>query len=292
MNTHGEFLSQTTTSVPWRGAVAESIEETFRFALATDSHYSEKEALEEKHYAEALLKMEEFVRTVNGLDCKFAIHLGDFKDEDLLPDPETTLGYLKKMEAEFSRFNGLRYHCLGNHDLDSITKGEFLGQVENSNIDKHKGYFSFEVASVKFIVLDANFDSNGKDHFFKEGGDWESPYLPGPELDWLEKELDGSSLPCVVFCHHPLFAYVKNDHRYHVMNYLEVRRLLEDSGKVAAVFNGHMHEEMFHEINEIQYLAMNSMLEGTFVQRNCFYVVEISASGLVIDRFERIIDYL
>jgi alkaline phosphatase len=68
---------------------------------------------------------------------------------------------------------------------------------------------------------------------------------------------------------------------------MEVRAVLEDSQKVLAVFNGHMHEEMFHEINGIRYFAMNSMLEGTFVQRNCFYVLEIQPERMRIDRYER-----
>ncbi len=288
MNTSGEFLQKYTTQIQLSATIAGSIENSVRFALATDSHYSEKEPLDDKHYSESLLKMQEFVSTVNDQDCAFAVHLGDFKDEDLIADPATTLDYLKRMEQAFSGFKGMRYHCIGNHDLDSITKNEFLSHVENSTIDPRKSYYSFTRGSVKFIVLDANFNSEGEDHFFQEEEDWERPFLPEQQLRWLEKELNSSSKPCVVFCHHPLFAYVKNGRSYHVVNYPEIRSVLEESGKVVAVLNGHMHEEMFHEINSIQYLAMNSMLEGTFVQRNCFYLLEISPSGLFIDRFDRI----
>lgn len=292
MNSQGEFLRKTTTRIPLSPSVSQSIDNSLRFALATDSHFSEKEALDDKHYADSLLKMEEFVKTVNDLNCAFAVHLGDFKDEDLVPDPAATLDYLQRMEEEFSNFKGKRFHCIGNHDLDSITKKQFLHHIENSGIDTGNSYYSFELGSVKFIVLDANFNSEGEDHFFQEGGNWEEPFLPEGELKWLEEELENSPHSCFVFCHHPLFAYVKNGHHYHVTNYLEVRRVLEESGKVIAVFNGHMHEEMFHEINAIQYLAMNSMLEGTFVQRNCFYIVEISSTELVVDRFDRINNYL
>jgi alkaline phosphatase len=292
MNSGSEFLEKTTIRIRLGALLAPLPEIPFRFALATDSHFSEKEALEDKHYAEALLKMEEFVKTVNEHDCAFAIHLGDFKDEDLEPDRATTLEYLGKMEREFSKFRGMRYHCLGNHDLDSITKEDFLGQVENAGITSGKGHYSFEINSLKFVVLDANFDAEGRDHFFREGGDWENPTVPEEQLTWLKNELAASPYPCMILCHHPLYGYVKNGHKYHVSNYLDVRRILEDSRKVVAVFNGHMHEEMFHEINDIQYLAMNSMLEGTFIQRNCFYVLEIQKDELLIHRFGRIIDYL
>ncbi len=296
MNPDFEFLQvdQTLIPLPKRSVALPTAEASLscRFGLCTDSHYSEKEALEDKHYAEALLKMEEFVKTANRLDPDFVIHLGDFKDEDLLPDPESTLHYLRKMEEAYSRFKGRRYHCVGNHDLDSITKAQFLGHVENTGQDNSSGHYSFELSSIRFLVLDANFDAEGKDHFFRQGGDWQDPVMPREQIDWLEDQLAQSEGPCVVFCHHPLFAYVKNGHSYHVSNCPEVRKVLEASGKVVAVFNGHMHEEMFHEINGIQYLAMNSMLEGTFIQRTCFYFIEIDKDELRIDRFARINPYL
>ncbi len=285
MSRNSEFLNHTRFEFPI-GPV--ELQGACRFALATDSHYALKEDLENKRYSDALLKMEEFVKTVNQLSCDFVIHLGDFKDEDLDPDEKSTLHYLEKMEFGFSKFNGPRYHCLGNHDLDSITKQQFLGRVENSGVDKTTGHYFFDQSSIRFLVLDANFDENGKDHFFKKGGDWQRPFIPKEQLSWLRDSLEGSPYPSVIFIHHPIYAYVKNGHSYHVVNHLQVRSVLEESDRVLAVLNGHMHEEMFHEINGIKYFAMNSMLEGSFVQRNCFYVLEISDASIKIDRFERI----
>jgi alkaline phosphatase len=290
------FLRKTSFEFP----VEESrVQQTCRLALATDSHYALKDDLGDKCYSDALLKMEEFVKTVNTLDCDFAIHLGDFKDEDLVPNEKSTLEYLRKMESEFSKFKGHRFHCLGNHDLDRITKKQFLEIAENSgnrvgeveanfSNNSKSGHYSFDLNSLRFIVLDANFDEAGKDHFFRNGGDWEKPWIPPFELKWLKETLDNSPFPCILFIHHPVYAYVKNGHSYHVVNHMGVRAVLESSGKVLAVLNGHMHEEMFQEINGIRYLALNSMLEGTFVQRNCFYVLELDSDHLQIDRFDRI----
>lgn len=284
MNVNSKFLNRTRIELPIE---TPTVEQSCRIALATDSHYALKEDLEEKVYSDALLKMKEFVNTVNQLDCDFAIHLGDFKDEDPEPREATTLDYLHKMELEFSKYEGPRLHCLGNHDLDSITKRQFLDNVVNSGIETDSGYYSFDLHSLRFLVLDANYDELGQDHYFQAGGDWQKPYIPAKQLTWLEETLASSPFSCVVFIHHPLYAYVKNGHSYCVVNHMAVRSVLESSGKVLAVLNGHMHEEMFHEINNIRYLALNSMLEGTFVQRNCFYVLEIQPEKLLIDRYER-----
>lgn len=290
MNPNSPFLRKTSFTFPVEKS---RVQKFCRIALGTDSHYALKEDLEDKCYSDALLKMEEFVKTVNPLGCDFAIHLGDFKDEDPVPNEKSTLKYLKKMEGEFSKFKGPRFHCLGNHDLDSITKKQFLEIAENSTpgpnsrIEPRSGHYAFDLKSIRFVVLDANYDEFGNDHFFRKGGDWQKPFIPSKQCEWLKNTLDNSPYPCVLFIHHPLYAYVKNGHSYHVVNHMEVRAVLEDSQKVLAVFNGHMHEEMFHEINGIRYFAMNSMLEGTFVQRNCFYVLEILPERMRIDRYER-----
>jgi len=285
------FLKKSRFEFPVKGL---KVSQSCRIALATDSHYALKEDLEDKCYSDALLKIEEFIKTVNPLECDFAIHLGDFKDEDLIPNEKSTLDYLNAMEVAYSNFDGPRFHCLGNHDLDSITKTQFLKIAKNSVIDPNSriqpnsGYYTFDLKSLRFVVLDANFDETGQDHFFRMGGDWQKPCIPTEQLNWLRETLESSPYPCVLFIHHPLYAYVKNGYSYHVVNHMEIRSVLEASGKVLTVINGHMHEEMFHEINGILYLALNSMLEGNFIQRNCFYVMEIHPDHVLIDHYERL----
>ena len=258
-----------------------------RFGMAADSHYALKEPLEDKHYAEALLKMRECTDTLNLEGLEFLIHLGDFKDEGPLRDPERTLSYLRVMEWKFQRFDGPVYHCLGNHDLDSISKQQFLGTVKNTGIDPTKSFYNFWAGQLQCLVLDSNYDSEGRDHFFLEGSDWQHPYIPEKQLDWLEKELDDWKGPSVIFCHHPFFPFYHNDHKYHIDNFEKVRQVIADSGKVQAVFFGHTHHELLQEFEGIPYIGLDSMLEGRFTERNCFYIAEFSEKVLRLNRFER-----
>lgn len=257
------------------------------FGLATDSHYALKPPLEDKHYAEALLKMRECIDTLNMEGLAFMIHLGDFKDEGALREPERTLSYLRVMEWEFQRFRGPIYHCLGNHDLDSISKEQFLGSVKNSGIKPSKSFYRFRTGRLQALVLDSNFDSQGRDHFFLAGSDWQHPYIPETQIEWLEKELDAWNGPSVLFCHHPFFPFIHNDHKYHVDNFERVRKVIADSEKVLAVFFGHTHHELLHEFEGIPYIGLNSMLEGRFADRNCFYKAEFSSKLLRLTRFDR-----
>jgi alkaline phosphatase len=116
-----------------------------RFGLVTDSHYADREPNNTRYYRQSLEKMAEFSEVMNEEQVDFVIHMGDFKDEDPQQREADTLRYLKEMEAVYGKFEGARYHCLGNHDVDSITKQQFLAHVENTGIAKYKSYYSFDV---------------------------------------------------------------------------------------------------------------------------------------------------
>jgi len=257
-----------------------------RFGIATDSHYAEKPSFELKHYSDSLLKMEVFTRHMNSEMVDFVIHLGDLKDEGPERRSEDTLKYLEDIALSFRSFDGPTYHCIGNHDLDSITKKQFLSGVNNTGIDPGKSYFSFTSKGVLGIVLDPNFDAFGKDLCFKEGGDWQDTRIPEEQLHWLECELNQSEGPVVVFCHQLLFELVIEPYRYHVSNYLEVREILERSRKVIAVFQGHSHVEIYKRINDIPYIALPAMLEYPGRKNTNFTLVEIEPLRLLIHCFQ------
>ena len=98
------------------------------------------------------------------------------------------------------------------------------------------------------MVLDANFDSTGKD--FDHGHyNWGDPNIPEKELKWLEEDLNESKEPVIVFIHQLL----DGAEPYQVKNASQVRTILEKSGKVTCVFQGHYHEGNYSEINGIHY---------------------------------------
>ena len=109
------------------------------------SHYADRSAGGTRYYRESLTKMRECIATFNREKVNFAIHLGDFKDQDADANPERTLTFLKALETEYAKFSGPRYHCVGNHDVDSITKeNNFLANIENTGISKEASYYEFK----------------------------------------------------------------------------------------------------------------------------------------------------
>lgn len=245
-----------------------------RFGIVTDCHYADADPVGTRFYRESLGKLAECVDRMNAERVDFLIELGDFKDENQPPVEKSTLSYLQKIEAVFRQFRGRRYHVLGNHDMDSISKRQFLSRVENTGIDAGRSYYSFDEGGLHCVVLDANYRSDGGD--YDHGNfDWKDANVPARELDWLRQDLAGSRGPIIVFIHQLLdgtgSVYVKNAP--------EVRQILEASGKVLVVFQGHHHPGAYSHINGIHYYTLRGMIEGHGADNNAYAVIEVRPDG-------------
>ncbi|GJM63024.1 metallophosphoesterase family protein [Persicobacter diffluens] len=253
----------------------------FRFGLLTDTHYADREAVGNRCYRASLQRMEDFVQSMNQEEVNFVMHLGDFKDEAPEPTVASTLNYLRTLEAAYGKFHGPRYHAVGNHDVDSISKAQFLAAVENTGIPKYKSYYSFDSGGWHFIVLDGNYDREGKDHH-KGDFDWQDVNLPAPEFVWLMNDLKENHLPTIIFSHH-LLHEVQHQYQYHLNNAAEVRHLLEKFGNVKAVFQGHLHQNVYQQINGIHYLTLPGMVDECGKEKTSYALVELTDDKIVIE---------
>jgi predicted phosphodiesterase len=252
------------------------------FGIVTDVHFAEIPRSGTRMYSQSLDKLKECVDTMNKYKVDFIIELGDFKDMSQPEDEQKTLGFLIQVEEVFSGFNGPRYHVLGNHDEDCISKEQFLSVVENTGISSKKSYYSFNSGGFHFVVLDANYDSVGQD--FDHGHfNWGDPNIPEKELKWLEKDLNVTQEPVIVFIHQLLDGAVP----YQVKNAPQVREILENSGKVKCVFQGHFHEGNYSEINGIHYYTLCSLVSGKKPKRNSYAIVTASADSIKIRGFRK-----
>lgn len=257
-----------------------------RFGLITDSHYADRDSAGTRYYREALAKMRECVQVLNSEAVDFAIHLGDLKDEDKNKRESGTLKYLQAIEAEYANFRGPRYHCIGNHDLDSISKAQFLQNIENTGISQDQGYYSFDQKGFHFIVLDPNYHPDGR-HHHKGDFKWYDARLPEHEWEWFENDLLKTQLPTIVFCHFTLYNFTRDGHPYYITDYPRAQKLLEASGKVMAVFQGHVHQEDFVELNGIHYCTQLGMVDYSGLENNSFAIVEITSKEIKIDGYKR-----
>lgn len=252
-----------------------------RFGIIADPHYADAETRGNRYYRESARKMAECVELMNERKVDFLVELGDFKDQDSPPVEESTISYLRAIERVFKRFKWARYHVIGNHDVDSISKKQFLANVKNTNIARGSSYYSFDSKGVHFAVLDANYRADGS--AYDHGNfDWRDTNIPGAQLKWLEQDIAAAPGPVIVFVHQQLDG--EGDH--YVNNADEVRDLLQASGKVPAVFQGHNHQGSTaadNQIEGIHYYTLKAMVEGSGPENNSYAVVEVlDGSDIVV----------
>jgi alkaline phosphatase len=233
-------------------------------------HYANIDPAGPRTYRESNAKLAECVRVMNEQGVAFLVELGDFKDQDKTPDEARTLGYLKAIETVLAGFNGPRYHVIGNHDADSISKAAFLSAVENTGVVPNATRYTFVRGGIRFVVLDASHKADGSD-YDRGNFDWGDSNIDAPQIAWLSRTLAASREPAIVFVHQQL----DGTGAYYVKNAAAVRAALEASGKVIGVLQGHRHEGAFSVISGIPYFTFRGLIEGAGPNNNAFGVVEV-----------------
>lgn len=242
-------------------------ERRVRLGLITDLHYADKPPAGTRHYRETLAKLQEAGKQFAQDKVEIVVELGDLIDA--ADDVKVEQGYLATVQKVFADLPGKKHCVLGNHCVDLLTKEEFLGGV-----GQEKSHYTFDAGGVRFIVLDACFRSDGK-AYGRKNSQWDDANLPEEQLAWLKQELAAAPGKAIVFAHQRLD--VKN--QYAVKNAPAIRAVLEASGKVLAVFQGHSHKNDLNEINGIHYCTLVAMVEGSGETNNGYAMLDVLADG-------------
>ena len=217
-------------------------------------------------------RMEKILQAAKEANVDFVIHCGDFcypigaevcycEEEKMPINIKNAYKRLSAKDAEkiVKTYNGFEkptYHVSGNHEFDFASIDEIIN-VYNMPSE----YYSFHVNGWHFIVLDNNYikTANGSfEHYDHSNYFYQDlPYLPPKELSWLEKELEKTNEPTVIFSHAPLFPYVGC-----IKNHEEFSQILKNAkarGKeVKMCVNGHIHVDDLAEIDGVLYYNVNS----------------------------------
>jgi len=249
-----------------------------RIGLVTDVHYAEKKNGGSRHYRESLEKMAVASKAFRAAKVDFAVEVGDFVDA--APQVEVELGYLHRIEKAFAKCHGERHYVLGNHCVDTLKKSEFLENTGHRRKEK-KAYYSFDKGAIHFVILDACFRPDEVD-YGRNNSKWNEAEIPKAEREWLVKDLAATKKPTVVFVHQRLDV----DNNYGVRSGAVVRKILADSEKVLAVFQGHNHVNEHRTIDDVHYVTLAAMIEGPAAKSNAYSIVDCFPGGVIkIDGF-------
>jgi predicted phosphodiesterase len=245
-------------------------EPVLKIGLLTDVHYAEAEPRIGRYYRESLSKMREAAAWLNAEGVDLAIELGDLIDTPDPPDPTTELEFLRAITEEFRRINAPHHYVLGNHCVSALTKEQFLQTVE-----QERSFYSFDHNGVHCILLDGCFREDGA-AYTPGTFAWTDSDLPIAQREWLAADLAATTNPTVVFVHQRLDDAPMG---YGIHSRTMVRTILEASGKVIAVLQGHSHKNELQTIAGIPYITLAAMIEGSGLENSGASILNISVDA-------------
>jgi 3',5'-cyclic-AMP phosphodiesterase len=226
-----------------------------RFALISDVHLGPAASHQGKlrkltHLSEQLVVA--FVERMRGEHRPdVVINLGDVLEDE---SPSLDRERYARFVALLRQIDVPVLHVAGNHDTVHLTPAELV-ELWGESGDL---VYSRELHGVHFSIL-RTVEHRG-----------ERIELPQEQLDWLERDLAGTSLPCIVLMHHPASEmrlegnrwFEKRPHLCRVVERRALRDVIERSGKVIGVFNGHAHWNHLDVIAGIPYVTLQSSSEN------------------------------
>ena len=207
-----------------------------KIGLFTDVHYGEG-GNANRNCAAGLKKIAKLTEALS--DCDLIVDLGDTLNGE--EDP----GRVRERWEEIRALPGYDrvITMVGNHDAFCLPK-ELLCPVADPAVGAVK---CLNTEGTALIFLDANFYHTSGRSYDGTPGDWTDAEVPAAQLSWLADRLFECDR-AIVFVHHclvntriSLLSPEDSTDPECVRNAADVRRVLEQSGKVRQVVMGHNH---------------------------------------------------
>jgi len=228
---------------------------TLTLGFVTDLHfgpaaYHDGKLRKLTHHAADLTR--EVVRRMNE-DHRpdLLVNLGDDIEDE---GREADLARYQECQAILRTADAELVNVAGNHDTIHLNRDDL------SRTWQREGplYYSIDRGGHHLVVLHT---LERKDQDVR---------IPAAQLSWLEADLAATELPVVVLMHHSAseqdledsFWFHGASHLALVAERRELRRILEASGKVRIVFNGHVHRNHLDVIEGIPYVTFQSLIEN------------------------------
>lgn len=250
----------------------EAAEGAVRFGLVADPHVADLDPEAGRNFRDAARRLSDAATALAAEGAAFLVEMGDLKDRG--PDEAGTLANLAAAAAALRAFPGPVHPVLGNHDVDRISKEQFLrGLADGLGLAEPPApYAAWRAGAVTFVRLDCDFFPDGRELEIGDRNHRECT-VPPNQVAWLRETLASAPGPCVVFCHSPLTS----DWDSVVTNGAEVRAAMEEAGNVVAVFQAHTHADAFKRIEGIPYCTVPSICHDD----GPYELAEVSPDGRV-----------
>jgi predicted MPP superfamily phosphohydrolase len=208
-----------------------------RAAIITDIHYGPDRGNRLGSKAPRLL--DKFMRAAAAFDPDVIVDIGDRVTASGAEEAESGM---RAVTEAFNRAAAPKHYTVGNHDI------RYLSRADNERLTGSPSS-SYGADAGDFRLL-----------FFNPRRRGEKLAVGAGDLRWLRAQLTATDRPVILFSHVPLDNLaVKPGDAFSFEQGPEIRRILEESGKVKLVMSGHIHRHRHREINGITYIAQQSL---------------------------------
>ena len=234
-----------------------------KIGLFTDCHYCQADTIGGNRRPKlSYRKINEAMTYFKEQSVDMVFCLGDMTDHDENSTKEDIITCFKEAMRAIKSYKIPFCLVPGNHDYLVMT-AEDMEREADFKIPP----YTIQTETYNFIILDANYRSNMV-RFDKAGVEWTDSNLPPEQLQFLDTQLNMSTVPCIVLIHENLDPSVD---KYHIVkNADQIRHIIKSSGKVKMVIQGHYHYGNENTVDGIPYLTLPAMCEG---ERNFFKIL-------------------
>lgn len=240
-----------------------------RFGAFSDLH-SSLEGVEERGYScRTLEDMNRGMARFADAGVSFVVCLGD----NTQPAYSNAEQYdqMKSIVEQWNSYGVPVYMVWGNHEFQQLSYKQVLQLCQTD-----KGYYSFDIGDIRFIVLDTNVRPDGI-HFSEDNFDWRYSIVPEEQLNWLQNVLYDKKRTFIL-THGNLWFDQNDEHAkwYQVINYEAVLNILKESGCVDTVIQGHHHTFWNGIYRGIRFLNIPSPERSPAYTDRDFPIIEIT----------------
>ncbi len=204
---------------------------------------------------------------------EFIVQMGDAIEDE---SHDVDIANYKKVLSFFQKFPYPTYNLVGNHEQRTLSENEI-----KTILGYKKLYYSFDYEDKHFVIL------------FSDDFERVTPIIPKDQLEWLTNDLRNTQFPAIVFVHHSLadqdlignFWFEGKPERCLIGNRQEIRKILEDSGKVKLVLNAHLHWNNCTIHNSIPYITLPSLVENyanNGIASKAWATLEITNTNIIL----------
>lgn len=228
-----------------------------KIGIYTDCHYSSKEVSGPRYHSQSLRKIKEAYEAFEREGCELAICLGDLIDTE--PHISMEIDNLTKIGEVIRGFSIPTVCLMGNHDAFVLTDEQFYKALGIPRVDE------LSLGDKRLLFLDACYFKSGR-HYKPGDSDWTDSFFPYEEE--LCKKLT-VGVDTYIFVHQNIDPQIRADHR--IFNADRLIEIINKSGTVKAVFQGHYHPGHTSEHGGIKYITLPAMCEN----ENAFWCFNI-----------------